>query len=58
MPGKWLAIEEREDIAYLLGRRMGVREIAPRPGQSPGRWRCRPRLVAASSWPGCERCRL
>lgn len=35
MPGKRLTIEEREDIAYLLGQRLGVREIAARMRRSP-----------------------
>jgi transposase, IS30 family len=35
MAGKRLTMEEREDIAYLLGQRMGVREIAARMRRSP-----------------------
>ncbi len=35
MAGKRLTLEEREDIAYLLGYRMGVREIAARLHRSP-----------------------
>jgi IS30 family transposase len=35
MPGRRLTIEEREDIAYLVGLRMGVREIAARLRRSP-----------------------
>ncbi|HEY2505259.1 MAG TPA: IS30 family transposase, partial [Streptosporangiaceae bacterium] len=35
MPGRRLRIEEREDIAYLVGQRMGVREIAARLRRSP-----------------------
>jgi IS30 family transposase len=35
MAGQRLTIEEREDIVYLLGYRMGVREIAARLRRSP-----------------------